>query len=238
VPAATRSLANSGGKHTPLTPDEVDRLRVIFMLFVFVVLFWAAFEQAGGLMNIYAQEKTDRMIGAFEVPAGWFQSLNPLFIVLLAPIFSSAWGWLGKSGRNPATPRKMVLGLVLTGIGFLAMVGAVYEHAATGKASMWWLVIAYFFHTTGELCISPVGLSMVTKLAPLRLASLMMGVWFMINFFANWIAGIIGSFAETLGELAIFGGLAATLFVFAIVLWTISGMLVRWMHGAEDAKHA
>mgnify|MGYP003424217579 CR=1 FL=1 len=89
VPAATRSLANSGGKHAPLTPDEVDRLRVIFMLFVFVVLFWAAFEQAGGLMNIYANEKTDRMIGAFEVPAGWFQSLNPLFIVVLAPIFSA-----------------------------------------------------------------------------------------------------------------------------------------------------
>jgi POT family proton-dependent oligopeptide transporter len=238
VPAATRSLANSGGKHAPLTSDEVDRLRVIFMLFVFVVLFWAAFEQAGGLMNIYAQEKTDRMIGAFEVPAGWFQSLNPLFIVVLAPLFSSMWGWLGKSGRNPATPRKMVLGLVLTGIGFLAMVGAVYEHAATGKASMWWLVIAYFFHTTGELCISPVGLSMVTKLAPLRLASLMMGVWFLINFVANWLAGIIGSFAESLGELAIFGGLAATLFIFAVVLWLISGMLVRWMHGAEDAKHA
>jgi POT family proton-dependent oligopeptide transporter len=178
------------------------------------------------------------MIGAFEVPAGWFQSLNPLFIVVLAPLFSSMWGWLGKSGRNPATPRKMVLGLVLTGIGFLAMVGAVYEHAATGKASMWWLVIAYFFHTTGELCISPVGLSMVTKLAPLRLASLMMGVWFLINFVANWLAGIIGSFAESLGELAIFGGLAATLFIFAVVLWLISGMLVRWMHGAEDAKHA
>jgi len=238
VPAAQRSLAQSGGKHAPLTPDEVDRLRVIFMLFVFVVLFWAAFEQAGGLMNIYAQEKTDRMVGAFEVPAGWFQSLNPLFIVLLAPIFSAMWGKLGKTGHNPATPRKMVLGLVLTGIGFLAMVAAVYEHAATGKASMSWLVIAYFFHTTGELCISPVGLSMVTKLAPLRLASLMMGVWFLINFVANWLAGIIGSYAESLGELAIFGGLAATLFVFAVVLWLLSGLLVRWMHGAEDLKHA
>jgi POT family proton-dependent oligopeptide transporter len=238
VPAAKRSLAASGGKHAPLTAEETDRLRVIFMLFVFVVLFWAAFEQAGGLMNIYAQEKTDRMIGAFEVPAGWFQSLNPLFIVLLAPIFSSMWGRLGAVGRNPATPRKMVLGLVLTGLGFLAMVAAVYEHAATGKASMMWLVIAYFFHTTGELCISPVGLSMVTKLAPLRLASLMMGVWFLINFFANWLAGIIGSYAESLGELAIFGGLAGTLFMFAVILWMLSGMLVRWMHGAEDVKHA
>ena len=238
VPAAHRALAMSGGRKEPLTPDELDRLRVIFMLFVFVVLFWAAFEQAGGLMNLYASEKTDRMVGAFEVPAGWFQSLNPLFIVTLAPIFSAVWSRLGAKGRNPATPRKMVLGLVLTGIGFLFMVFAALESEGGAKASMMWLVLAYLFHTMGELCISPVGLSMVTKLAPLRLASLMMGVWFMINFVANWLAGIIGSYAETLGELAIFGGLAITLFVFAVVLWAISGMLVRWMHGAEDVKHA
>ena len=208
------------------------------MLFVFIVLFWAAFEQAGGLMNLYAAEKTDRMIGAFEVPAGWFQSLNPLFIVLLAPLFSVAWSKLGEIGRNPVTPKKMTMGLVLTGVGFLAMVAAALEsQGGDAKASMWWLVIAYFFHTTGELCISPVGLSMVTKLAPLRLASLMMGVWFLINFVANWLAGIIGSYAESLGELSIFGGLAGTLFFFAIVLWTLSGTLVRWMHGAEDIRH-
>jgi POT family proton-dependent oligopeptide transporter len=236
VPAAQRALAQSGGEKKPLTAEETDRLRVIFMLFVFVVLFWAAFEQAGGLMNLYAAEKTDRMVGTFEVPAGWFQSLNPLFIVLLAPIFSAAWARLGATGRSPSTPRKMVLGLVLTGIGFLAMVAAALESAGGGKAAMSWLVIAYFFHTTGELCISPVGLSMVTKLAPLRLASLMMGVWFLINFVANWLAGIIGSYAETLGELAIFGGLAGTLFAFAVVLWTLSGMLVRWMHGAEAIR--
>ena len=236
VPAAKRSLAKTGGEHAPLTPDEVDRLRVIFMLFVFVVLFWAAFEQAGGLMNLYAAEKTDRVLGTFEVPASWFQSLNPLFIVVLAPIFSAVWSGLGERGRNPSTPRKMVLGLVLTGIGFLAMVAAALESAAGAKASMMWLVIAYFFHTTGELCISPVGLSMVTKLAPLRLASLMMGVWFLINFVANWLAGIIGSYAETMGELAIFGGLAGTLFAFAVVLWLLSGMLVRWMHGAEGMR--
>jgi POT family proton-dependent oligopeptide transporter len=153
--------------------------------------------------------------------------------VILAPIFSVIWGKLGNIGRNPATPRKMVLGLVLTGIGFLAMVAAAFESAGGGKAAMSWLVIAYFFHTMGELCISPVGLSMVTKLAPLRLASLMMGVWFMINFVANWLAGIIGSYAESLGEVTIFGGLAITLFVFAVILWLLSGTLVRWMHGAE-----
>ena len=240
VPAAQRALAQSGGEKQPLTHEETDRLRVIFMLFVFVVLFWAAFEQAGGLMNLYAADKTDRIVslpnGPFEVPAGWFQSLNPLFIVLLAPLFSAAWARLGAKGRNPSTPRKMVLGLVLTGIGFLAMVAAALESATGAKAAMSWLVIAYFFHTTGELCISPVGLSMVTKLAPLRLASLMMGVWFLINFVANWLAGIIGSYAESLGELSIFGGLAGTLFAFAVILWLLSGTLVRWMHGAETTR--
>jgi POT family proton-dependent oligopeptide transporter len=177
------------------------------------------------------------MVGAFEVPAGWFQSVNPLFIVLLAPLFSMMWAWLGTHGRNPPTPNKMVYGLILTGIGFLAMVGAVYDQAAHGKASMWWLVLAYLFHTMGELCISPVGLSMVTKLSPLRLASLMMGVWFLINFVANWLAGYVGSFAERLGELAIFGGIAGTLFGFSVVLWLLSGTLVRWMHGAEKVTH-
>jgi POT family proton-dependent oligopeptide transporter len=235
-PAAHRAMKQTGGRKDPLTREEVDRLRVIFMVFVFIVLFWTAFEQAGGLMNLYASEKTDRMVGSFEVPAGWFQSVNPIFIVLLAPFFSMFWTRLAASGRNPATPRKMVLGLVLTGIGFLAMIAAVYDQAAHGKASMWWLVLAYLFHTMGELCISPVGLSMVTKLAPLRLASLMMGVWFLINFVANWLAGYVGSFAESLGELTIFGGLAATLFGFAIVLWILSGTLIRWMHGAEDIR--
>src|SRR4029453_12167390 len=125
APAAHRALAKAGGRKEPLTPDEIDRLKVIFMLFVFIFLFWTAFEQAGGLMNLYAFEKTDRVVGPFEVPAGWFQSVNPAFIVLLAPFFSMFWTRLAAVGRNPATPRKMVLGLILTGIGFLAMIGAV-----------------------------------------------------------------------------------------------------------------
>jgi len=235
-PAASRALEESGGKNVPLTAIEVDRLKVIFMLFIFVVLFWASFEQAGGLLNLYASEKSDRIVGAFEVPAGWFQSLNPLFIVMLAPLFSMFWVWLGKTGRNPPTPVKMVAGLILTGLGFLAMVGAVFDQtgSADGKSSMWWLVLAYLLHTMGELCISPVGLSMVTKLAPLKLASLMMGVWFLINFVANTLAGYVGAYAETLGEMNIFAGIAIANVVFAVLLWFLSGTLVRWMHGAEN----
>ena len=235
-PGAKRALASAGGAHQPLTKIERDRLRVVFMLFAFVVLFWAAFEQAGGLMNLYAEQNTDRMVGSFEIPAGWFQSLNGLFIVLLAPLFTWMWSTLGNRGKNPATPTKMIFGLVLTGIGFVFMVGAALQLGAEGKSAMSWLVFAYLFHTMGELCISPVGLSMITKLAPMRLASLMMGVWFLVNFVANYLAGLIGSFASQLGELSIFASLAVSLGVFSVLLWMVSGKLVDWMHGADETR--
>jgi POT family proton-dependent oligopeptide transporter len=257
-PAAKRSLAMAGGTKQPLTAVEKDRLRVIFVIFTFVVIFWATFEQAGGLMNLFADKYTDRSVGAFTVPTGWFQSLNPLFIVLLGLPFSMLWSKLGERGRNPATPVKMYLGLAQVALGFVFLVIAVFEMQRTAdvKSGMIWLVLGYLFHTTGELCISPVGLSMVTKLAPLRLGSLMMGVWFMINFVANTLAGYIGAFSENMGEypwmislaadvgvraehaglLGIFGGLAIVLISFSLLLWAISGRIVQWMHGAEGNR--
>jgi len=253
--AAKRSLAMAGGMKHPLTQDERDRLRVIFVIFTFVVIFWAAFEQAGGLLNLFADQYTNREVGSFTVPTGWFQSLNPLFIVLLGLPFSMLWSKLGERGRNPKTPVKMYLGLLQVALGFMFLVVAVFEMQRTGdmKSGMIWLILGYLFHTTGELCISPVGLSMVTKLAPLRLGSLMMGVWFMINFVANTLAGYIGAFSENMGEydwmvalaldvgvreeqaglLGVFGGLAVVLIAFSILLWAISGRIVQWMHGAE-----
>ena len=257
-PAAKRSLAMAGGTKHPLTAVERDRLRVIFVIFTFVVVFWATFEQAGGLLNLFADKYTDRSVGAFTVPTGWFQSLNPLFIVLLGLPFSMLWSKLGERGKNPATPVKMYLGLAQVALGFMFLVVAVFEMQRTGdmKSGMIWLVLGYLFHTTGELCISPVGLSMVTKLAPLRLGSLMMGVWFMINFVANTLAGYIGAFTEHMGEypwmislaadvgvraehaglLGIFGGLAVVLISFSLLLWAISGRIVQWMHGAEGNR--
>ena len=169
-----------------------------------------------------------------------------------------AWSRLGERDRNPATPVKMYLGLAQVALGFIFLVIAVFEMQRTAdmKSGMIWLVLGYLFHTTGELCISPVGLSMVTKLAPLRLGSLMMGVWFMINFVANTLAGYIGAFTETMGEypwmislaadvsvraehaglLGIFGGLAVVLISFSLLLWAISGRIVQWMHGAEGNR--
>jgi proton-dependent oligopeptide transporter, POT family len=257
-PGAVRSLALAGGTKHPLTKAERDRIRVIFVIFVFVVIFWATFEQAGGLMNLFAEKHARREVGGFLTPTGWFQSLNPLFIILLGIPFSMLWTRLGERGRNPSTPIKMSLGLAQVALGFVCLVIAVFEMQESGdaKSGMIWLVLAYFFHTTGELCISPVGLSMITKLAPMRLGSLMMGVWFLVNFFGNTLAGYIGGFTENMGEygwvvglaadfgvrgehaglFGVFGGLVVVLVFFSFVLWAVSGRLVDWMHGAEQIR--
>lgn len=248
TPAARRDAAmRTEVRKTPLTAEEVDRFKVILILGLFTIIFWAGFEQAGGLMNIYADRYTDRTVEVLEwswtVPTTYFQSLNPLFIIIFAPVVAFIWMRLGQ--REPNSPVKFSLALVLLAIGFLCMVGAVFDQAAAadGRAAMWWLVAAYLFHTLGELCLSPIGLSMVTKLAPLRLASLMMGTWFLFIAAANKIAGLIGSLigSEEASEaelvdnaIAIFGGIAVTSVIAAVILFFMANKLVYWMHGAED----
>ncbi|HHF3094833.1 TPA: peptide MFS transporter [Vibrio diabolicus] len=234
-PAAKRDLSNKNSTtKQPLTKEEVNRLKVILVMSLFTIVFWAGFEQAGGLMNIYTQQYTDRMIGGFEVPAAWFQSLNPFFIITLAPVLAVLWVKLGK--REPTSPVKFAMALFFLAIGFLCMVGAVLEQGGdtTVKTSMLWLVGAFFFHTLGELCLSPIGLSLVTKLAPLRLASLMMGAWFGCNAIANYVAGYVGSHVGELGATAIFSGIAVSATVSGVILLLFSNTLVRWMHGAEN----
>lgn len=236
VPAAKRAAEmNQSGKKEPLTTQERDRLKVIMIMGLFVVIFWAGFEQAGGLMNIFSQQYTDRMIGSFEVPAAWFQSLNPFFVITLAPIIAALWVKMGP--KEPNSPVKFAMGLFFLAIGFVFMMGAVMQQGGdiTVKTSMLWLVGAYFFHTLGELCLSPIGLSMVTKLAPLRLASLMMGAWFGFNAVANYVAGIIGSLMGESGPMAIFSGIAIAAVVAGVLLLLCSNQLVRWMHGAEGS---
>ncbi len=233
-PAAKRAAAmNKSGKQEPLTRQERDRLKVIMIMGMFVVIFWAGFEQAGGLMNIFSQQYTDRMIGSFEVPAAWFQSLNPFFVITLAPVIAAIWVKLGP--KEPSSPAKFAMGLFFLALGFVCMMGAVMQQGGdlTVKTSMFWLVGAYFFHTLGELCLSPIGLSMVTKLAPLRLASLMMGAWFGFNAIANYVAGIIGANVGEAGPMAIFSGIAIAATVAGVLLLLCSNQLIRWMHGAE-----
>lgn len=233
-PVVKQHLRISGETEKPkLTPVERDRLKVIVIMSLFVVIFWAGFEQAGGLMNIYSQQYTDRMLNDFEVPAAWFQSLNPMFIIIFAPVLAICWRKL--EANEPSSPVKFAMAMFFLALGFVCMVGAALEQGSdmTIKASMWWLVGAYFFHTLGELCLSPIGLSLITKLAPLRLMSVMMGTWFCASAVANYVAGLLGSMVGDAGPLAIFGGIAVSATLAGVLLIAMSNKLVDWMHGAE-----
>ena len=213
-----------------LTPVEKDRLGVIFTLTFFNIFFWAAFEQAGGLMTLYPDTKVNRDLFGLVVPTTWFQSINPMFIVLLGPLFSMLWVRLAKAGKEPSTPAKLGIGLLLLSLGFVLMLGASRQTAHGGKAAMFWVVGAYFLHTVGELCLSPVGLSAVNKLAPARFASLMMGVWLLSSFVANYLAGLIGSYSEQLGEFALFSTIVAFTAAAGALLVGLSPVIAKRMH--------
>jgi POT family proton-dependent oligopeptide transporter len=217
-----------------LKKEERDRVIVIFVLVLFVVFFWAAFEQAGGLMNLYTDAKVDRGVFRWTVPTTWLQSVNSLFIVAFAPLFAMLWTWLAARGKEPTTTTKMAIGLLLVSVGFVLMYAAARQSAAEGKAALLWVVGAYLFHTWGELSLSPVGLSMVTKLAPTKFASALMGVWFLSNAAANKLAGMLGGAAERVGDQTMFGGIVLGTAAAGLVLLTLSGTLQRMTHGAED----
>lgn len=224
----------------PLTKVEKERITVIFILTFFVIFFWAGFEQAGSSMTLYTDKYINRTLFGWTIPTELFQAVNPLFIVALAPIF--AWFWNSKYGSKLTTPVKMSLGMILLGIGFLFMLFASTGVVATGKgdsevvsqkAALIWLVMTYFFHTIGELCLSPVGLSVVTKLAPVKLASMLMGVWMLSTFVANIIGGFIASVVETLGAGTIFASIALFVIGLGVLMLLLAKKLSKMMHGVN-----
>jgi POT family proton-dependent oligopeptide transporter len=156
-----------------------------------VIFFWSAFEQAGASLTLFADQQTDRTIFGWEMPASYFQSVNPLAIIILAPLFAVLWGFLGKRNREPASPIKQAFGLFLLAVGYLIIAFGVQGVEGAAKTSMFWLLSMYLVHTMGELCLSPIGLSMVARLSPIRLGSLLMGIWFMSNAMANDFAGML-----------------------------------------------
>jgi POT family proton-dependent oligopeptide transporter len=207
-----------------LTPDEKKRVIVIFVLFVFAAAFWAAFEQAPTSLNLFARDFTERTIVGFEIPALWFQSINAGFIIIFAPVFAAMWLALAKRGLDLSSPVKFALGLAMAGIGFAIMVPAasiVLASGGTVKVSAWWLTFSYLFQTLGELSLSPVGLSSMTKLSPRRYVGRMMGVWFLASSLGNLVAGLVGGSVdpEQLGQApALFMWTAVALFLSAAVL--------------------
>jgi len=218
----------------PLTKIEKDRVVVLFISFLLVIVFWGAFEQAGGLMNIYASEKTNRMLMGWEVPASWFQSLNAMFIIFLGTSVAGYWAMRKLKGKVSTSLFKMILGLIIMGAGFFFMTAAAGQYESNGSSAMYWLVLAYLFHTVGELCISPVALSYITKLAPVKYASLMMGVYFAMTGFGNKLAGLLGEASESMGEYVIFTGIAVFCVVFGLLVMLFRKKLETLTHGAED----
>ena len=221
---------------------EKDRILVIYLSFLIIIVFWGSFEQAGGLLNIYAKEKTDLSLGSFMVPASWFQSVNAIFILVFATIVGSFWLWWQNRGKESSSIFKMAIGVIIMGWGFLFMSKASTEVTydatglVTGKSAMISLVLAYLFHTIGELCASPVALSFITKLAPARWVAFMMGAYFAATGLGNKVAGLLGEFAESAGEFSIFTGIAVFCTIFGLLVLLLIKPLKRLTHGAEELE--
>lgn len=220
----------------PLTKEEKNRITVILVLILFVTFFWMGFSQASSSFNLYTRDFINRKIFNWEVPTEFFQSVNPLLILILGAPASALWLYLAKKGKDPSIPVKMGLGMLVLGIGFLFMVAAVMQRGGDNtnpavKASLIFLVMTYLFNTIGELCVSPIGLSMVSKLAPLRMTTFFMGTWFLGIFLAYFVGGFMQSFIESFGALSIFLSIAIFVSLLGLIILLISKKLVRMMHG-------
>ena len=228
-----------------LTKIERDRIFVIYIIAFFVIFFWAAYEQAGASLTLFASEQTDRVILGWEMPASWIQSFNPFFVVILAAIMPGVWGFLNKRGMEPASPTKQAVGLLLLSLGYLVICFGVKDAQPGVKVSLIWLTGLYFIHTMGEIALSPIGLSMVNKLTPIRFASLMMGIWYLSTATANKFAGTLSGLYPEDGKVkTILGFQIATMYDFfmvfvvmsgvaSLILFLLSKKLQKMMHGVE-----
>jgi proton-dependent oligopeptide transporter, POT family len=210
------------------TPAERKQLYVIGVLFLAAALFWSQFEQAGSTLNLFADRNTRTSILGWSFPSSWFQSLNSLFIIALAPLFAWFWVWLARRGSEPSSPAKFGVGLVLVGAGFAVLVGGAALAEQGVMVSPMWLVVVYFLHTCGELFLSPVGLSAMSKLAPVRIGGLIMGVWFLAAAVGNYIGGRMAGFYESMTLPSLFGAVAAFGIGAGVLLLLFARPMRRW----------
>ncbi len=221
------------------TPVERKRSSAILVLFISSALFWAAFEQAGSSLSLFAERSTDRHVPAFvasilrqnEFPASWFQFVQPLFVIVFAPVF--AWLWMALRKREPSSPTKFTVGLVFGGLAFVVMVPAAAMVVGGAQVGVWWLTTCYFLQTMGELCLSPVGLSAMSKLAPARAGGFMMGIWFLSISIGNWLAGKAASMYSSMPLPTLFGSVALFSIVAAIALAIMIKPTVKLMQGVN-----
>ncbi len=212
--------------------DEWGRVAAIAVLFVFSSIFWGAFEQASSSLNLFADRLTRNTAFGYNFPSTWYQALNSMFMIFgLAPLIG--WLWIRLGPRQPSSPVKFALGLFFVGLGFVLIVPAARMTQQGVLVSPWWLIGLYFLHTIGELCLSPVGLSIVTKLAPARIVGAMMGMWFLSIAVGNKLAGMAGGLFETLPLPTLFGAVAGVAFAAALILLGITPWLRKLMGGVR-----
>ncbi|HKE89631.1 MAG TPA: peptide MFS transporter [Gemmatimonadales bacterium] len=229
--ARARPAEASAGAGGGFSADEWKRIVVVFVLFVFASIFWGAYEQAGSTLNLFGDRYTNNTVFGFAYPSSWYVSVQALFVIILSPVF--AWIWFKLGPRQPSVPAKFALALLFGGVAFLllAPAGAMAQSAAGIKVSPLWLVAAYFIEEWGELCLSPVGLSAVTKLAPKRIVSLMMGVFFLSNSLGNKLAGWTAGFFSSMPLSQLFGAVAAVCLVAAVIMFVLVNPVKRMMGG-------
>ena len=232
-----KTATDGTATNQPLTKIEKDCIVVLLISFLIVIIFWAAYEQAGGLMNLYTKEKINRMVLGWEIPASVFQFVPALFVVLLGTPVAWFWARRQDNGKENSALFKMAIGIIITGTGFLMMSAAAMQAEAGTKAMLIWLILAYLLHVIGELSLSPVALSFITKLAPAKYASIMMGVYFAATGLGNKLAGMVGELASKTGEFQVFTGIFVFCLVFGLLLWAFFKKLKTLTHGAEDVVH-
>jgi POT family proton-dependent oligopeptide transporter len=208
----------------PLTPDEWKRVIALMIVCAVTVLFWGIYEQQGNTLQLLADQQADWQLSGWTMPSSWFQSFNPLLIFVLTPFLNRYWGWQSARGKEPASITKMGLGCVIMGLGFALLLYLLHGLPAGQKLHWLWLFACVFFFTVGEIYLSPVGLSFVTKIAPTKIVSMMMGVWLLASFFGNYLAGYLGSYYQKLGPENFFG-------LMIVLALAASGMLLLLARG-------
>jgi POT family proton-dependent oligopeptide transporter len=189
------------------------------VLFVGAAIFWSAFEQAASTLNLFAQKNTANTVFGWTYPASWLQSVNAVMIIVFAPVF--AWIWMRLGTHNPSSPAKFAVGLLFVGLGFAVMIGAAQATAGGQLVSPMWLVMTYLLHTIGELCLSPVGLSSMTRLAPDRVKGMMMGVWFLATSVGNLIAGTVAGLYDSFTLTQLFGAVTAFAVLASLIMFAL-----------------
>jgi len=232
-PAGAASAAPSQSGGIGFTTGEWKRIGAIVVFFIVAILFWGAYEQQGSTLNLFADRYTRLDIFGYSFPSSWFQSVPAIFVIIFAPIF--AWLWIRLGPREPSVPAKLALGLTFMGLAFLVLVpaGAAAQADQGVRVSPMWLVVAYMIAEFGELCLSPVGLSAVTKVSPTRIVGMMMGVWFLSNAFGNKLAGWAAGFFSTTPLETLFSVVAGILLVAALVMFALVKPLRRLMGDAR-----